>query len=266
MDGFLQYNSGKIHYKDQGKGAVIVLVHGYLETAEIWNGFTKRLSDKLRVIAVDLPGHGKSDIFSEVHTMDFMACILARLLENLNIEKVFLVGHSLGGYVTLAFADLFPGMLSGYCLFHSHPFADTQETIKNRKKEINLVKEGKKDLFYPANITRLYATSNLQDFSEAIMNSKEIASTIPGEAIIAVLEGMIARPARVEAMEAGKVPCLWILGALDNHINCEAIQSRVHLPENTRVIVLKKSGHMGFIEEEDNSAKIILEFVKKITS
>ena len=112
--------------------------------------------------------------------MEFMANVVKELLDSLNIKKVFLTGHSLGGYVTLAFLELFPDSLLGYCLFHSHPFPDTPETIEKRMREIALVREGKKDLMYPDNISRMFASSNLEKFPEACETFKEIASRING--------------------------------------------------------------------------------------
>jgi len=258
---FLPFRDGKINYTDKGKGSVIILLHGYLETSEIWSSFSEKLARDFRVIAVDLPGHGLSDVFGEVHSMEFMAEALRDLLDYLKITKVFITGHSLGGYVTLAFLELFPEYLSGYCLFHSHPFADSEEAVKNRNREINLVQRGMKDHMYPGNVTKMFATSNVEIFSEAVNRSKEISSSIPGEGIISVLRGMIARPSRLELMEKGIVPCLWILGSMDNYIPCDAIQEKVKLPENTTLVVLQNSGHMGFVEEEGKSMKVIKEFV-----
>ena len=161
---------------------------------------------------MDLPGCGLSDVYGEVHSMEFMATAIKELIDYLGIKKVFLTGHSLGGYVTLAFLELFPDHLSGYCLFHSQPFPDTPEALEKRKREIEIVKIGKKNLMYPDNVTKMFATSNLEKFSDALQRSKDIASRIPGEGIIAVLNGMMIRPSRVSFMEEGKVPCLWILG------------------------------------------------------
>jgi pimeloyl-ACP methyl ester carboxylesterase len=253
---------GRIHYTDSGNGSVVVLLHGYLESSEVWNGFEEKLASEFRVISIDLPGHGLSDVFGEVHTMEFMASAIKELLDNLKLNKVFLAGHSLGGYVTLAFLELFPDYLSGYCLFHSQPFADTPEAIEKRRREIAIVRAGKKDLMYPDNVIRMFASSNLQKYAEALQRSKDIASRIPGDGIIAVLNGMIARPSRLQIMEAGVVPCLWILGLMDNYIPCDIIQGKVNLPDNASVIVLENSGHLGFVEQEDLSVKTIYHFVK----
>lgn len=262
MNYYVHYNGGKIYYSDTGEGEVVILLHGYLETAEIWSGFIKKLAVKFRVISVDLPGHGLSKVYSENHTMEFMAGAVKVLLDNLNIKQAFLTGHSLGGYVTLAFLELYTGMLKGYCLFHSHPFADKPETIEKREKEIKIVRAAKKYLLYHENISQMFAKANLDKFGEYLQRSKDIASTISDEGIIAVLNGMMNRPSRLKFMEAGNVPCLWILGRMDNYISCEEVQKKVKLPANANVVILENSGHMGFIEEEDLSVKILTDFVQ----
>jgi pimeloyl-ACP methyl ester carboxylesterase len=266
MSTSFEFNSGNIHYTDQGKGKAIVLIHGYLETSEIWNSFAKKLSKNSRVITVDMPGHGRSELFDTIHTMEFMASSVAKLMEYLGLKKAFITGHSLGGYITLAFAELYPGMLTGYCLFHSQPFADDPGKIENRNEQISLVRAGKKDQFIPGTITKLYAEANLRKFSGALQHSVEIALNVPGDTIISVLKGMILRPSRVSVMESGRVPLLWILGVYDNLIDCKAVQSKVTLPKNGELVVLQKSGHMGFIEEEELSVKVISDFISKTQS
>jgi pimeloyl-ACP methyl ester carboxylesterase len=262
---FFSFNEGRIHYSDSGMGPVIILLHGYLESSEVWNGFARKLASSFRVINVDLPGCGLSDVYGELHSMEFMASAINGLICNLGLSKVFMAGHSLGGYVTLAFLELYSDRLSGYSLFHSQPFADSPAALEKRKREIEIVKMGKKNLMYPDNVTRMFASSNLIKFSDALQRSKDIASMIPGDGIIAILNGMMARPSRLKIMEEGKVPCLWILGSMDNYIPCDTIQAQVKVPSNVRIIVLKESGHMGFIEEEELSVKIITDFVKKIS-
>ena len=262
---FFRYKGKKIHYSDSGNGKAIVLLHGYLESSEVWNGFAEKLGSEFRVILIDLPGSGLSDIYGEIHTMEFMAQAVKELIISLGLEKIFLTGHSLGGYVALAFLEIFPDNLSGYCLFHSQPFPDTPSALEKRRREIEIVKMGKKNLMYPDNVTRMFAKSNLETFSGALQRSKDIASQIPGDGIIAVLNGMMIRPSRLSLMEKGIVPCLWILGSMDNYIPYEFIQTMVNLPSNARVIVLKNSGHMGFIEEEKLAVKVISNFVNSIS-
>ena len=146
MKHFLNNKDKKLYYSDLGKGTVIVLLHGYLESLEIWEEFALKLSKSYRVICFDIPGHGKSDELAETHTIELLAETIFNSLKELNIEKCFMIGHSMGGYITLMFHKLFSEMLYGFSLFHSHPFADTEETKKKRLREIAFVKAGKKDL------------------------------------------------------------------------------------------------------------------------
>jgi pimeloyl-ACP methyl ester carboxylesterase len=266
MNYYIHYNGGKVYYCDKGEGEAIILLHGYLETSEIWAGFADKLSRRFRVISVDLPGHGLSKVYSENHTMEFMAGALKSLMENLHLPKAFITGHSLGGYVALAFLELYPGLLSGYCLFHSHPFPDRPEAIAKREREIKVVRAAKKYLLYPDNISQMYATRNLGKFSEDLQRSKDIAATIRDEGIIAVLNGMMNRPSRLKVMEEGKVPCLWILGRYDNYISCNDVISKVKLPSNARLEILENSGHMGFIEEQDLSVNLVSDFACSLRS
>ena len=262
---YFHYKGGRIHYSDSGQGLSVVLLHGYLEASEVWNGFAEKLASKFRVINVDLPGCGSSDVFGETHSMEFMAAATKELIDSLGLKKVFLTGHSLGGYVALAFLEHYSDHLSGYCLFHSQPFADSPEALEKRKREIEIVNMGKKNLMYPENVTRMFAPSNLEKFSVALQRSKDIASGLSGAGIIAVLNAMMNRPSRVSFMEEGRVPCLWILGSMDSYIPCENTLVRVKLPDNAKVVVLTESGHLGFVEEEERSLRVITEFINSIS-
>jgi pimeloyl-ACP methyl ester carboxylesterase len=266
MKKYIHYKSKKIFYTDEGSGTVILLIHGYLETGEVWGSFAQKLAEKFRVIAVDLPGHGQSDIYEETHTMEFLATAINALINAIGIQKAFMTGHSLGGYVSLAFLELYPEKLIGYCLFHSHPFADTTDALQKREREIRVVGAGKKYLMYPENVKRMFADTNLEKFSAAHDRIKKIASEIRAEGIVAVLKGMMARPSRLALMEKGTIPCLWILGSMDNYIPCDLVQSKVNLPSNAELVILRNSGHLGFIEEEDKTIEILTGFAEKLNS
>jgi pimeloyl-ACP methyl ester carboxylesterase len=177
---------------------------------------------------------------------------------------MLLTGHSLGGYVALAFLDLFPGRLAGYCLFHSHPFADTAIAIERRNREINVVNAGRKHLMYPGNIRKMYSPFNLDRMKEAIMRSDEIASVTPDDGIIAMLRGMVVRPSRKELLERGQVPLLWILGIHDQYIDYRTAVAAIDLPGNATLATLYESGHLGFVEEPERSLTLLTDFAFKV--
>jgi pimeloyl-ACP methyl ester carboxylesterase len=261
---FISIRGKKVWFSDSGSGNSVVLLHGYLESSEVWNGFGSELSKSFRVISVDLPGHGLSEVYGETHSMEMMAEVVKDILDFLEIKKTIIAGHSLGGYVTLAFLEFYPERLKGYCLFHSHPLPDSPEAIEKRKREISIVEAGRKDLMYPGNIEKMFAPVNLEKMAEYLLKSKDIASRIPGEGIIAVLNGMMTRSSRVSTMEEGRVSCLWILGSMDSYIQTGVVLPKVKLPSNAKVIILENSGHLGFIEEKELSLKIVKDFADSL--
>jgi pimeloyl-ACP methyl ester carboxylesterase len=260
----IPFKNGKINFSDKGSGHTIVLIHGYMETSEVWESFADRISQKFRTLSIDLPGHGLSDFCNEVNSMELMAESVTRVLDSLNIPKAFFVGHSMGGYVALAALQFFPERLSGITLFNSHPFADSPDVIEKRKINIALVESGKKSNMIPGFVQNLYAAQNLKTMQKAVDRSLSIASAINDKTIIADLKGMIRRPSSVDLVEKGQIPLLWILGDNDNHINCNEALKSVTLPPNSEVAVLQNVGHMGFIEAEEVSANILTKFASKL--
>ncbi len=260
----IEFEGIKVSYSLRGAGKPIVLLHGYLEAGEVWDPLAEALAGSFRMIVPDLPGHGKSGIKGEVHTMEFLASAVREVIKDAGEHKVMMVGHSLGGYATLAFVEMFPEMLSGYVLFHSHPHADTPEAIERRNREIEIVRAGRKNIMYPGNVSMMFAKENLGLMAAELERSKKIASRNPGEGIIALLNGMIARPSRQYILESGAVPLLWILGRHDLYFSPEKAMRDIGLPHNAGVVILERSGHLGFIEETEESFKLIERFAQRI--
>lgn len=254
-----------ISFFDTGSGMPVMLLHGYLEAKSIWEPLSKMMEREFRVVAVDLPGHGDSGVASDTHTMEFMAGAVKSVADALNLSGIFMIGHSLGGYVTLAFLELFPDMLAGYSLFHSHPDCDGQAALNNRRREINVVRAGKKNIMYPGNVTKMYAPKNVTVMSEAMKRSRQIASGTSGEGIIAALNGMMVRPSRKLLLEKGVKPLLWILGRDDQYFSPETVTSDVKLPANAQIVILENSGHLGFVEETALSAQLLSDFADGLT-
>jgi len=253
-------SGNRIAYTDRGSGDIIVLLHGYLESLLVWDRFSADLSRHFRVLSVDLPGHGQSDVISGEHSMEMMAERIAGLLDYLGIEKVLMTGHSLGGYVALAFLELFPERLSGYCLFHSHPFADTDEALERRKREIAIVEAGRKNIMYPGNVIKMFAPHNIEIMDDELARFNEIASHTPDRGIIAAIRGMMTRPSRLHLLETGRVPLLMVLGIHDQYIDYGTMTGAIQLPVNAAMVTLFESGHLGFVEEPERSLSFVLEF------
>ncbi len=252
-----------VSYKDEGieNEKVIVLIHGFLETSETWSDFSKELAKNHRVISLDLPGHGNSSIYSPPYSMCKNADSIIDILEHEKIEKAFIVGHSMGGYVAMAFAQNYPEKMSGFCLFHSTPFADNDVKIKSRNEAIRRIENGEKDDICKTHSKAVFAEDNLNLFKNEIKRGEQIAKEISKKSAIASVLTMKSRLDRTEVLEKIKVPFLYILGKKDKFIPYE-IYKTMCLPENCNVSILENSGHMGFIEEKEKSLKIINDFIK----
>ncbi|MBN2215162.1 MAG: alpha/beta hydrolase [Bacteroidales bacterium] len=263
MENKLDFRGVNIKIVDEGTGLPVLLLHGYLESSEIWKSLSDQLKDVFRIIRIDLPGHGESGLFHNIHTMEIMAETTRFVMDALFIDKCVLIGHSMGGYVTLAFAEHYPERLLGFVLFHSTPFADTEEKKRARDREIELIKQGKKNLIIDTNVPELFAGDNLGLYGRDLEKIKEIARRTPEEGIIAVLEGMKNRPGRTTIIKNSKIPFMVILGKKDNHIQFESIKSKLELNHPGELCILENSGHMGFIEEPGKSAEMIKSFVRR---
>jgi pimeloyl-ACP methyl ester carboxylesterase len=259
----IRYKGINVSYRDQGTGTAILLLHGYLETGEIWESFTPLLTDSCRVICPDLPGHGKSGFWGKTHDLGEVAGSVKAVLEAEGLERVFLAGHSMGGYVTMAFADLYPESLFGYILFHSTCFADSKEKRSNRDREISLVMCSKKRQIINVNIPKAFADENLERLKAKVSLAKCIAMQNPDEGIIALLNGMKKRPDRTPVLEDPGLPLLLIGGVKDNYIPLEVFDEMAGHAPHADTVRLKESGHMGFFEEPGLSAAAIRQFMEK---
>lgn len=266
MEKFITANHTALRIADSEQGKVtLVLLHGYLESLDSWSDLIPLLTDRYRVIAVDLPGHGISEVKGEIHTMEFLADVVEGVLDRVQAGRCFMVGHSMGGYVAEAFAEKFPEKLEGLILLHSTPDPDTEEKKENRRREIELVRQDKTDLLASLFASRGFSPENRKRFRNRIMEMEEQIEMTDNEGIIALLRGMMERPDRNETLRKLKVPQLFIFGRHDEFIPVEAAEKIIGNHPQAEVAWLEHSGHMGFIEEPEVVAAIIRGFIDRHT-
>jgi len=252
-----------INYSVKGNSKqTVVLLHGYLESKEMWAELSDFLSEKYKVICIDLPGHGKTKTFGIEHSMEFMADIVNRVIEELKINKFLLVGHSMGGYVSLAFAEKYVEKLSALVMFHSHVYSDDDTKKTNRNREIKLVQNGNYKTIVDVNIPNMYATNNLQKFANRVEFSKNIALNTPEKGVIAALNGMKNRKDRFSIVANTKIPILFLPGKFDNLIAYIENDKQYTASQNIEKVVLN-SGHMGMFEDKEKAFSILSDFIAK---
>lgn len=256
--------STALHIADSGIGEkCVVLLHGYLESMYVWDDFAPLLTPSVRVITVDIPGHGISEVKGEVHTMEMVADVLHQMLKSLEIERVTMVGHSMGGYVALAFCARYPEQLDGLVLLSSTPNPDTEAKRENRRREIALVRAGKKDALARVAPEAGFAEQNRRRLRSYIDDLTECVHITEDDGIVALLGGMMERADQNEMLRKSTVPQLFILGKKDGYIPVEVAEEIVANHPQAQVAWLEESGHMGFIEEPEACAEALLKFVLK---
>ncbi|OYX24126.1 MAG: alpha/beta hydrolase [Flavobacteriales bacterium 32-35-8] len=256
----LEYKGIDIFYTDFGKGNPVILLHGFLENSTMWNRFIPKLSENNRVICIDLLGHGKTGCLGYIHTMELMAEVVEAVLNHLKIKKSILIGHSMGGYVALAFAEKNPDAISGLCLMNSTAMADSKEKQENRDRAIVAVKQNYRTFVRMA-IANLFRPKNRTIFSDRINDVINEALQTPLQGIVAALEGMKIRKNREFLLHTHAFKKLMVIGKKDPALDYLSLIEQV---KNTDVKIVEfPDGHMSHIENESDLLHEIVHFIEK---
>ncbi len=255
------YKNTKISFTDEGKGTAVVFLHGFLENKTMWNAFIPKLSKKHRIITIDLLGHGETECLGYVHSMEDQADMVHAVLNQLKIRKVVLIGHSLGGYVALAFAELYPDNVKGIVLQNSTSRADSDVRKINRDRAIKAVKQNYSN-FVRLSIANLFSEDNREKLAEEIEKVKLEALKTPLQGIVASLEGMKTRKDREVLLHFAPYPIQLVLGKKDSVLIYEETIDQI---EGTKVeLTTFPDGHMSHIENEMELMKVFVDFLKKV--
>ncbi len=259
MKRSIEYSHKKVVYAVHGSGPVVVLVHGFGEAGFVWDSILPLLP-AYRLIIPDLPGSGDS-LIGEDSSMEGLAEVLHAILQEEQVEKCVMVGHSMGGYITLAFVQKYPSLLLGFGLFHSSAFGDTDEKIGIRKKGIQFLRENGAGTFLKTSIPNLYAPATKEEnkaLLEAHLDKVQNQST---DALIHYYTAMINRKNRTDVLRETLLPVLFIFGKWDTAVPLEDGLKQSHLPQLSYIHILDQSGHMGMNEEVENSGLILNQYL-----
>ena len=203
----------------------------------------------MHVITIDLPGHGYSATYSDVHTMDFMANTVKAVLDKIGVEKCTMIGHSMGGYVALAFASNYGYMLNGLGLLHSHALADSEEKRRQRDEVCHQIHTNRAS-FIVDFITNLFDESKREFLASDIKELRDQCLENHEEGILAAQRGMKVRTSRVKTLVNASYPVLFVYGKNDRRIPLELGMSQAMLPQRSEVLLLDNVAHMSFMEEK----------------
>ncbi len=258
-DHYISYQQSRICYHTTGSGAPVVLLHGFAEDSSIWHNQVSFLQNGFRLILPDLPGCGLSDIIHYPKpAMEEYAALLKLILEKEKIRSCIMIGHSLGGYITLAFAEKHPAMLTAFGLFHSTAYADDETKRATRIKSIEFINKNGTEAFLRTSIPGLfYYPGNSTDINTLI----EKGALIKPATLIQYYHGMLGRPDRSDILTNSRVPVLFIIGKYDMAVPFRHSLEQCHMPKKSHIHILRNSAHMGMLEEPGRSNEILANFL-----
>ena len=238
----------------------IVFVHGFGEDSGIWETITPAFKGDYQVLTPDLPGCG-SVAAGDTTTMDSMADYLYTWLQEKNISRCSLIGHSMGGYVALAFAERYPGTLDRLGLFHSTAYADNAEKIEARKKNIQFIAKHGTRKFLEQSAPKLFSEQWATQNPAKVQAFISRYSYLPPQTLISYTEAMMDRPDRVHVLKSFAGPVLLILGEYDTAVPLEQGLKLCSVPEFSYIYIAANSGHLGMLEEPDFCVKALKDFI-----
>jgi pimeloyl-ACP methyl ester carboxylesterase len=251
---FHHYKKTPIYYNITGTKKPVVLLHGLMESSSMWRDTITHLKDRHQLIVIDLPGFGQSGNISEIHTMELMASIVAEILKKEHITAASFIGHSMGGYVALAFAENFPEMIDGLILLHSTTTADTEERKANRNRAAQILYRNK-DAYVSNAMSNLFTEKARKQFPAEILKAKEEALTFSAQGIAAAHLGMRDRKDRTSVLENFRKEKRIIAGVDDLILPLSEVQL-ISKKTNTPLIIID-SGHMSWVENSSEMLKFI---------
>ena len=268
MHTFL-YNGNSVFYKKEGSGFPVLLLHGFAEDSDVWKHQLAFLQSSATVIIPDLPGSGQSAIMqkedgSDVKMEDYADCIYDLLIHE-NISRCFVFGHSMGGYITLALVEKYPGIIQGFGFIQSTAFADSEEKKAMRLKGINTIEQYGSYAFIKSTTPNLfsdeYKATNAADIESLINKGNGFLKTTLQQ----YYKAMMLREDKTLILQNSKVPVLFVIGKNDKAAPLADLLKQVYLPSVSYIHMLDVNGHMGIWERWKDVNKNILSFIKNET-
>ena len=252
---FYNYGIDQLAYYDEGKGdQTILLIHGFGEDHRIWENQIKFLSTHYRIVAPNLPGiHCKPLALhhSQAPSIRMYVEVLHELMHHLHIEQYYIVGHSMGGYIGLSFADYYVNHVQGLLLLHSTTYEDNEAKKTSRMKVAEFIQEWGVSKYLETATPNLFGDAFKKSNPEAIQSVIDSGLNISQEAMIQYVFAMRNRKTMTHLLKQNTTPVWMIAGEADLAVPIQDSLEQIKLLPSSKSLVLKKVGHMGMLEATD---------------
>lgn len=236
----------------------LVLLHGHGIDDTIWDSLDAALNEYYTIVRPNI------SLFTFCQSVEDYADELYRFLTNATITKFTLIGHSMGGYIALAFAEKYPELLEGFGLFNSTAYADDEAKKHQRNQTIELLRNHGTETFIKNTAGNLFGDRYKELYPERIKAHIEHFGKLPADALIAGIVAMRNRPDRTAVLAAMPFPVLFIIGMQDKLIPFESCISLSEYPKQSYPFILAEAGHLGMVERPDATARMINWYMGRI--
>ncbi|BAV04197.1 Pimeloyl-ACP methyl ester carboxylesterase [Filimonas lacunae] len=260
------YKNHPLSYTKNGTGPVVVLLHGFGEDSTIWDEQVSYLQQHCQVIVPDIPGSGASAPLHsqpESNIEDYAAAIYA-LLQHEQVTSCTFLGHSMGGYITLAMAEKYPAIINGFGMVHSTAFADSDEKKANRQRGIEMMEQYGGAAFLKTTIPNLFGADYKAKNTDKINSLIEKSTAFSTLSLQQYYHAMMIRPDRTSVLKNSPVPVLFIMGTEDVAAPFNDVLKQSSLPNSSYIHVLKQVGHMGMWEATATVNSYLLHFIRAV--
>ena len=258
---YYNYGIDQLAYYDEGKGnRTLLLIHGFGEDHRIWKNQIEFLSAHYRIIAPNLPGvHCKPLALhhSQAPNMRMYVEVLHELMHHLNIEQYYIIGHSMGGYIGLSFADYYVNHVQGLLLFHSTTYEDNEAKKTSRMKVAEFIQEWGVSKYLETATPNLFGDAFKKSNPAAIQDVIESGLGISQEAMIQFVFAMRNRKVMTHLLHQNTIPVWMIAGDADLAVTIQDSLEQIKLLPSSNSLVLKEVGHMGMLEATEQVNQFI---------
>ncbi|MEM2144939.1 MAG: alpha/beta hydrolase [Candidatus Jordarchaeaceae archaeon] len=261
---FVNVNGLKTFYESKGKGRPLILIHGATGSSLYWGIQLSELSKKLRVIAIDLPGHGKTERLKEKATIERYAHHIAAFMKQIKLDKAVIAGHSMGGLVVQQLALKHPELFEKLIIVDST--SHFPEPTENSKQS-EVMK----------NLDDSYRKQPPEELAKSIVNGLFSKKTLEKGGLSPLIkylpmESIYDPSIWIMDFEAGKgvdlrekikdinIPTLIIAGADSVIPNSESrfIQEKI---KGSVLEIIPDAGHMLMLEKPEEFNQAVLRFI-----
>lgn len=265
MQKTIIFRGESVEYEVRGNGLPVMLVHGFTEDRRIWDPLLAGMEDKYCWILPDLPGSGRSDFNASLLQLKDFAELLNVISEQEKIAEFVLIGHSMGGYISLAFAEKYPEKIRALGLFHSSSYPDSAEKKESRDKNIRFIQKNGGTLFVGQSIPGLFSDQFKAEYPEEIRKLVDRYANFSPDSLVLYLNAMRNRPATTGVLYSITKPVLFIMGEEDKAVPLKDGLELCHIPRISYIHILSRTAHMGMIENTSLCNTIVDRFLVEIS-